>query len=182
MKAGRGHNTGPVRLPPQSSSALNSILSFLESGGGGDSWLTLGPSGGPCGEQSSVLLAFCFDTLRSLLDATVDGIKSASERAKLHKKQLQDRYREENERERAKRRESDAMMREDPMRKLKEFKSIGSHLEPLSGADALSRVEDNFLTEGMDEDILSSAVLVDTHIIRQSITDYSDAGDLARCV
>lgn len=86
---------------------------------------------------------------------------------------------QENARERAKKSESRAMEREDPMRRSTDFSEIGSHLAPMSRVEALYRVESNFSPEGDgDEDILRRAVLLRPEI-KSTITEYTSPTQLA---
>ena len=97
LKASKSHAAVP---PPESlsargSQALDTILDFLETGeSDGNSWLTAQPYDDEptVGEQATVLLAFCFDSLRHMHSASVEALQEASRRSVEQKRQLAERY------------------------------------------------------------------------------------------
>lgn len=96
-------STAPVAAvaPPSGSSvALEAMLDFLETGDTEatheGSWLNSEPyeDEPSVAEQATVLLAFCFDSMKNLHGITVEALREASNRTKNQKKVLAERYKQ----------------------------------------------------------------------------------------
>jgi hypothetical protein len=88
--------------PRGSSAALESMLDFLEAvddeGVHEGSWLNAEPyeDEPSIAEQATVLLAFCFDSLKNLHGVTVEALQDASNRTKEQKRVIAERYQQVN--------------------------------------------------------------------------------------
>lgn len=128
--------TGPFGEDIKLSSGLGSVISYLEQASSNQSgamghWLSHF-SGSEEAPETSILLAYCYDSLRAFYEASVLMLMESKLRYEKNDLELQEQFKSAKSKDDLKKEEQLEMKNQDPFSSSPLFRDLGPHLAPLS--------------------------------------------------